>query len=1015
MNKFELSCCHLFEQHPLYKYRVSQKDPSYTYVLNVLLIGSGTRLESLLNEVLIYGQLPDTELHITYLTKQAGRTADRLLSKMPYAPHFINITADRKVPDSASFAGSRCLASLDILSVSSWTDPAAETFSTLMKDPSCKYIIVSTGKEDLNIQIAESCSNICLDDAVIAYVCSSKAQIAEINHAFPFGYQADTGSLQSLEQIGYNLHYAYCKSQNSRIPQEQIAASFKESYNYLSSLKSAMHIKSKLASCGIETKDLKEAASSFHTLLKNNPGIVDALAMIEHNRWIMEKITSGYRQLEKLSMIYKGNEITTHNRDPKNLWHICLVPCNAESHIKESEWDKPINNKDHHLDDLDLISLKIHDICGKAAKENRLQIETIMKNIHDSIEQQYWNREDILSAQHSLEQALSQIWQKKRSALAIYERNLSFLKSTLKCDNSHSSSMLIQLLETMDQALKPQKEYISYKDYKEQDRISIRQIPFALTHKRHLCLGKLLASKETESVLSICRLVPEKVIFAGMVTDTQEFQELREHIMHIDSFLVSSYSEVTQEYHILLPDNNADLFAEKLTALSLPGLKLYKLPAVDYQTVATAINGIFSNARADYVDITGGHPLLVKTIDEDCFSIIAHRNGTLFNVKGADEVAYTIPARGITVKEMFDISGAVLQEESDSSRLSDFSSKYQKFWNIAKQERRWVEFCKHITKEYNYQMPPAINLPDLPANAPYESGSVILHSEAAIALIPILRKLKGKKYLKNFQIRPEFEGHSTITFEIKGRGTVNKFKQVLLECANQFTPGTYYLLKSNNEHMGVMHHNLYIDNLPLSPDSSLDHSFKKTIKQLADSKLFINYNQPDDYHCSFQFASIDILDALQVSGKVLEWYIYYTALLECQFDDVEMGWHFNHSADEDAADNELDIICTKGSSSFFISAKMISPDNVDLKFLCYEISLMADRFGLNAAPIIAMPKAEQFQANPKTGNKEFSNYVKQAFRRGVYLLGKECFEKNNLAKVLNNIAEKKEDWCDFLK
>ena len=153
---------------------------------------------------------------------------------------------------------------------------------------------------------------------------------------------------------------------------------------------------------------------------------------------------------------------------------------------------------------------------------------------------------------------------------------------------------------------------------------------------------------------------------------------------------------------------------------------------------------------------------------------------------------------------------------------------------------------------------------------------------------------------------------------------------------------------------------------------------------------------------------------------MLEYYIYYSALLDAHFDDVEMGWHFQHSAAEDSADNELDIICTKGLSSLFISAKnvtakKISDDASYLKYVIYEISLLADRFGINAKPALAMPEVDQFQFNDKTQEWEFSKEVKSAYSRGVYLLGKECFKGDVLGEVLDRIADGRDDWCDFLK
>ncbi len=81
----------------------------------------------------------------------------------------------------------------------------------------------------------------------------------------------------------------------------------------------------------------------------------------------------------------------------------------------------------------------------------------------------------------------------------------------------------------------------------------------------------------------------------------------------------------------------------------------------------------------------------------------------------------------------------------------------------------------------------------------------------------------------------------------------------------------------------------------------------------------------------------------------------------------------------------------------------------------YEISLLADRFGINVKPALAMPKVDQFQFNDKTNEWKFSKEVKSAYSHGVYLLGKECFKGDVLGEVLDRIVDGREDWCDFLK
>lgn len=121
-----------------------------------------------------------------------------------------------------------------------------------------------------------------------------------------------------------------------------------------------------------------------------------------------------------------------------------------------------------------------------------------------------------------------------------------------------------------------------------------------------------------------------------------------------------------------------------------------------------------------------------------------------------------------------------------------------------------------------------------------------------------------------------------------------------------------------------------------------------------------------------------------------------------------MGWQFNHSNQDDTANNELDVVCTQGAASLFISAKHRSLSHFDnsdfLNQICYEVSLLAaDRFGVNAIPVLAAPLVPMFEGDTGIPSK----YMKQAVRRGVCLLGRECFETDRVAQCLSNIIDRK--------
>lgn len=110
----------------------------------------------------------------------------------------------------------------------------------------------------------------------------------------------------------------------------------------------------------------------------------------------------------------------------------------------------------------------------------------------------------------------------------------------------------------------------------------------------------------------------------------------------------------------------------------------------------------------------------------------------------------------------------------------------------------------------------------------------------------------------------------------------------------------------------------------------------------------------DGENYSFYFKNGFVRDILTTVGMCLELYIYLAALDSGRFDSAEMSvvfdWDGVIKGGADDTTNELDVVLTRGFSSFFISCKTARPDTRDL----YEISFLASRFGgRNAEAVLA--------------------------------------------------------------
>lgn len=102
----------------------------------------------------------------------------------------------------------------------------------------------------------------------------------------------------------------------------------------------------------------------------------------------------------------------------------------------------------------------------------------------------------------------------------------------------------------------------------------------------------------------------------------------------------------------------------------------------------------------------------------------------------------------------------------------------------------------------------------------------------------------------------------------------------------------------------------------------------------------------------FEYADIACRDCLTKEGNVLEAFAYHTIRRMNLFDDVKLSvtirWD-KQGVEASDTSNEIDIICTKGTKSYFISCKKRTA--IGQEHLT-EIRYEADRFGVDSIPIL---------------------------------------------------------------
>ena len=146
-------------------------------------------------------------------------------------------------------------------------------------------------------------------------------------------------------------------------------------------------------------------------------------------------------------------------------------------------------------------------------------------------------------------------------------------------------------------------------------------------------------------------------------------------------------------------------------------------------------------------------------------------------------------------------------------------------------------------------------------------------------------------------------------------------------------------------------------------------ALRSCLEKLQDKKLitttgesvFVKRKDKNQYEIKFRYTDMACRTCLTKTGNALEALVYHTCQQMNVFDDVKLGvsilWD-KQGIEGKYTTNEIDIICTKGIKSYFISCK--NRDEIQNEFLT-EIRYEADRFGVDATAIlITTAKASKY-------------------------------------------------------
>lgn len=986
LEKLKAGISDLLIRYPLYRFR---KKSAGEYRLRVLVAAQKEYLFAALSQILPNGQLLDTRLEVT-VCGAAPDDREALLNTI--------------APDLRRFVS---IAGMD--DITETTQPLAWlTFCSDFPGSGTEewdYVLICDG-HDVTGWSFDPAQLVAVMNGAAASVTFPERRRDIVN---------DRISEEKLRQIAFNTHYGYHKYNEPRATLEEIQASFEKEYNSNATLNNVLHIRSKLACCDILDKDLTVAARRFAAYMKEHPQIVGRLAVVEHNRWMMEKVMKGIQLQADPNQMYRRAGETTHSENRK--WHACLLPCDYSGRLNADDWRADPADWRPELDPLDRMSLEVHHKCREIAKNNRKgifkRLDFCVELIDEYSDSSMPDKAKAFAYLQSMHSAVSQMYQKKRIAAHRYDRSKQDLLKLLEGDVSNSANDIRQIINSIDRYLEPLREYIIDKDYKEQDYLMVEQIPFALTHRSRMVLVKFFDIDGKDCQFAPWQLEPSAITYIGFADTASRLYKLQKKAVRIRNFLAYSCNKVAAQFHVLVDAGVSTDCCDSAVLTAHP------LHSNERNEIIAVFEQILGGQMPDYMEMTDCDGALASVAqsyaDSHGIGTFHVKESRICNSRGksssAEALLYPAPVKGITVLEMFEQAGAVLAG-CESSRLSDLSNVYRQFWEVSQNtSNKWTDFCKFISDAYKEQKAERkYSLYKSRPKSALEERTVRMNAQVLKKLMPAIREMEEQQYLCGIRIEWIVGDTMALTFQIHGRQPADQMVERLSEITRDYKYNSSYHIKWIGDRPEIQVKKLSLRDARL-PDND-KKEFKQLLRDLEKAHVINNLTISNDTVC-LEFAADEFLFSLRNSGKVLEYYLYYTALQECQFDDAEVSWSFFHSNGEDAAENELDVICTKGTSSLFISAKYVNietfKDSSFLNHVCYEVSGLAKDFGIRATRVLAAPRVPQFE------NGKLGHYVQRALSRGVYLLGDVCFEGKNLSRVLDRIARGDENWCQFLR
>lgn len=817
------------------------------------------------------------------------------------------------------------------------------------------YIYIAAGNDSENAKIAQSFSELLKHKNVsINSQCEHALQDKNgVHYICVKGELKNNRDYKELERMAFNAHLVWTRSLNAEL--ERKKKQYLSDYYHASCISNVLSIKYKLHSFGIDlSEDVYKAAREFRGV---SGSAKRKMMAAEHRRWVTEKLCDGW--------VNMPIEDSLQYNDTKDIFgkrHVCILrSCEDDGLIgkwaNHDAWDNADENALSELDELDSMSVRLHQACRKYADILSADFRIENSMVNDFLEElDGWK-----TVQRSFlewHECLTYLFNgfvnhengKDEWSIAEYDLLYARLLNELDVmDNKLEKQVLRNKFMAIHNAFVPIARCLKYHDYKRNDKDLINNIPFILTY--------------TEDITMV---VP--MDYKVLVSKWDDVQPTR-LFSYVAAATVVNPKELYLPYIVLAGEENS---TTELISQKEQSIKEY----VKRKGLRTKVHFVRLEGKSDIRNILGINEdeklegwLLVENNESD--AIIGKEWGQISEF--ADEYAFDMMNAsfkttdmaewlnnihgnvGITVRDVagFLGRGTSIKEQPSFRRVDN-----RILFGIYNSDRTaWREICALLkTSEHKNRDIVKFKKPSNSEKKDLERHIYFMPYVCYKSACLVLQALKDGGIIKgdSYVYRYSADACKTIIFEDGGYGEDLKklfTRQELLSLMHK-----YRLHEVNGKLV------LICDSLTVEEILFDFHENKKTEKMLLllEELQRAGFIQLKVKKKSFDiiYGSWQIKELFMEEGNFLEIYTFYKSRETNAFDDVITGVEF-YRGDEKSRENEIDCFVTKGFQTIIVEckARALKKDTrakEELAAIKKELQNKVKKYGINGSGLLVL-------------------------------------------------------------